>query len=202
MADMTRLWYLIRVSNKYGVDTHEFLMCFPHAWAHEKSSNNGISIQLRQRTKNNGVFLVTQDQKVIAQLNLSQKILNYLPEIDPTSFPCNQSSPLSKVETFKTVDVQIKNINAGVKWVNLKARVVEKSIPRNVFSRFGDPLALSTATISDNTGSIRLPLWNAQIDMVSVGDTVEIENGRVKAFRGELQVSVGRNSKLQVIENQ
>jgi len=202
MADMTRLWYLIRVSNKYGVDTHKFLMCFPHAWTHEKSSHNAISIQLRQRTKNNGMFLVTQDQKVIAQLNLSQKILKYLSEIDPASFPCNQSSPLRKVETFKTVDVQIKNINVGVKWVNLKARVVEKSIPRNVFSRFGDPLALSTATISDNTGSIRLPLWNAQIDMVSVGDTVQIENGRVRTFRGELQVSVGRNSKLQVIENQ
>jgi len=202
VADMTRLWYLIRVSNKYGVDTHKFLMCFPDAWAHEKSSHNAISIQLRQRTENNGVFLVTQDQKVIAQLNLSQKILKYLPEVDPASLPCNQSSPVRKVETSKTVDVQIRNINAGVKWVNLKARVVEKSIPRNIFSRFGDPLALSTATISDKTGSIRLPLWNAQIDMVSVGDTVQIENGRVKTFRGELQVSVGRNSKLQVIENQ
>jgi len=98
--------------------------------------------------------------------------------------------------------MQIKNIDAGVKWVNLKARVVEKSIPRNVFTSYGDRIAVSTATISDNTGSIRLPLWNAQIDMVSIGDTVQIENGRVKTFRGELQVSVGRNSKLQVIENQ
>ena len=57
MAEMTRLWYLIRVSNKYGLDTHKFLMCFPHAWTHEKSSHNGISIQLRQKTKNNCVFL-------------------------------------------------------------------------------------------------------------------------------------------------
>jgi len=98
--------------------------------------------------------------------------------------------------------MQIKNIDDGVKWVNLKVGVVEKSIPRNVFTSYGDRIAVSTATISDNTRSIRLPLWNAQVDMVSIGDTVQIENGRVRTFRGELQVSVGRNSKLQVVENQ
>jgi len=102
------------------------------------------------------------------------------------------------METLETTDVQIKDIDAGVKWVNLIAKVVGKSDPRNVFSRFGESLALSIAPISDGTGSMRLPLWNAQIDRVSIGDTVEIENGRVRRFRGELQVSVGRNSKLEV----
>jgi replication factor A1 len=102
------------------------------------------------------------------------------------------------METLETTDVQIKDIDAGVKWVNLIARVVGKSDPRNLLSRFGESLALSIATISDGTGSMRLPLWNAQIDRVSIGDTVQIANGRVRAFRGELQVSVGRNSKLEV----
>jgi replication factor A1 len=105
------------------------------------------------------------------------------------------------METLETTDVKIKDIDAGVKWVNLIARVIGKSNPRNLLSRFGDPLALSIATISDGTGSMRLPLWNAQIDRVSIGDTVQIENGRVRAFRGELQVSVGRNSKLEVIRS-
>jgi len=202
MAEMTRLWYLIRVSKKYGLDTHRFLACFPDAWTRQKSSYDDILIQRRQKTNDNGVFLVTQDQKVIAQLYLGQKMLKYLPEVDLASFPCDERPRVREVETSQTGNMQIKNIDAGVKWVNLKARVVEKSIPRNVFTSYGDRIAVSTATISDNTGSIRLPLWNAQIDMVSIGDTVQIENGRVKTFRGELQVSVGRNSKLQVIENQ
>jgi len=201
MADMIRLWYLIMVSNKYGLDTHRFLMCFPHAWTHEKSSHNGISIQLRQKTENNCVFLVTQDQKVITQLHLSQKLLKYLPEVDPASFPFIESAPAGKMQALETADVQIKDIDAGVKWVNLIARVVGKSDLRNVFSRFGDSFALSIATISDDTGSMRLPLWNAQIDKVSIGDTVQIENGRIRTFRGELQVSVGRNSKLEVIRS-
>jgi len=101
------------------------------------------------------------------------------------------------------VDMKIRDVNSGVRWVNLKARVVEKPIARTVFSRFNNnPLGLSTSTISDDTGSIKFPLWNAQINMVSIGDTVQIDNGRVKTFRGELQVSVGKTGKLTVIENQ
>ena len=135
------------------------------------------------------------------QIHLSQKLLKYLPEVDPTTFTFSEFTLASKTETLETSDAQIKDIETGVKWVNLIARVVGKSDPRNVFSRFGDPLALSIATISDGTGSMRLPLWNAQIDRVSIGDTVQIENGRVITFRGELQVSVGRNSKLEVIRS-
>jgi replication factor A1 len=202
MPEMIRLWYLVRLSRKYGLDTRRFLMCFPQAWAHEKSSHNGISIQLRQKTENNCVFLVTQDQKVIAQLHLTQKLLKYLPEVDPASYPFIESTPASRMETLETSDLQIKDIDARVRWVNLKAKVVGKSNPRYVFSRFGDALTLSTATISDGTGSMRMPLWNTEIDRVSIGDTVQIENGTVRTFRGELQVSLGRKGKLQIVENQ
>jgi len=139
---------------------------------------------------------------VIAQLHLSQKLLKYLPEVDLESYPFIEFTPARKMETFETTDVHIKDIDGGVKSVNLIAKVVGKSDRRKVFSRFGDPLALSIATISDGTGSMRLPLWNAQIDRVSVGDTVQIDNGRVRTFRGELQVSVGRSGRLQVIENE
>ena len=200
LADVTNCAYLIRISKKYGIDTRKFLVCFLDAWTHENSSYKSMSIKRRQKTENDGIFLVTQDQKIIAQLRLNQKMLEYLPEVDLSSFRFEESTPARKNETLKAIDLQIKDINSGVKWVNLKAKIVEKSITRKVFSRFGDPLDVSTATISDNTGSIKLPLWNAQIDMISVGDVVQIENGRVKTFRGELQVSVGRTGKLQVIE--
>jgi replication factor A1 len=202
MPEMNRLWYLIRLSKKYGLDTRKFLMCFPDARAHEKSSQNNLSIQLRQETDNNCVFLVTQDQKVVAQLHLSQNLLRYLPEVDPASFPFIESTQATSMETLEKGDLQIKDIDARVRSVNLKAKVVGKSIPRYVFSRFGDALILSTATISDGTGSMRMSLWNAEIDRVSVGDTVQIDNGRVRTFRGELQVSLGRKGRLQVVENQ
>lgn len=202
MAEMARLWYLIRVSQKYEIETHKFFACFLDAWEREKSSCMGISIQCRQKTDNNGVFLVTQGQKVVAQLSLSETALKRMPEIDLASFPRRRAYSFRKTESKTPVDMQIKDVNPEVKWVNLKAKVVEKPEARTVYSRFGSPLNVSNATISDDTGIIKLPLWNDQINMLSIGDTVQIENGRVRNYRGELQVSISKKSKLMVIGNQ
>ena len=52
----------------------------------------------------------------------------------------------------------------------------------------------------DKTGEIKLTLWNDDIDKVAEGDTVVIENGWAKDYRGELQVSAGKFGKLKVNE--
>lgn len=194
---------MVRISNKYGLDTQKFMSCFVEAWTQKKSLSlyKGISILCRQKTAEDGVFLLTRDESVIAQIRLSETTLRYLPAIDFASLPSDKSPSARRTEKREPVDVKIKDLSLGVKWVNLRAKVVEKSNTRTVFSRMGNPLGVSTATISDNTGSVKLPLWNAQISTVSVGDTVQIENGRVKRFRGELQVSVGRKGRLAVVEN-
>jgi len=155
------------------------------------------------KTENDGVFLVSQDQKVITQLRLTESTLKHLSEVDLGGISLKEFASAKAIGKSTPVDMKIRDVNSGVRWVNLKARVVEKPIARTVFSRFNNnPLGLSTSTISDDTGSIKFPLWNAQINMVSIGDTVQIDNGRVKTFRGELQVSVGKTGKLTVIENQ
>ena len=54
------------------------------------------------------------------------------------------------------------------------------------------------ASIADETGTIKLCLWNGQIGSVSVGDTVQIENARVSAFKGERQMSLEKTGTLNV----
>jgi hypothetical protein len=94
---------------------------------HENSSHNGVSIQLRQKIEDNGVFLVTQDHKVIAQLHLSQNLLRHIPEVDPASFPLIEFTPASRMETLETSYLQIKDIDARVIRVNLNAKIIGKS---------------------------------------------------------------------------
>jgi replication factor A1 len=43
-------------------------------------------------------------------------------------------------------------------------------------------------------------LWNENISKVAVNDTIEIQNGYVDSFRGELQLNVGRYGKLAKVE--
>jgi len=199
MAEVVNCWYLIGVSEKYGVKAHELLASFQDAWTHGKSVCDSITIQCRQKTVNDGVFLVTQGQKIITQLRLSDTMLRHMPNVNVESFQCDPPTSVQNTQSLEPIQIQIKDMGTQVKRVDLKAKVVEKSATRTVHSSYGDPLHLSIATISDGTGSIKLPLWNAQENMVSVGDTVEIENGRLRRYRGELQVSIGRHGKLKVI---
>ena len=46
--------------------------------------------------------------------------------------------------------------------------------------------------------TIKLTLWNEQIDQVKVDDVVKIENGYVTSFRGEIQLNAGKYGKLSV----
>jgi len=88
-----------------------------------------------------------------------------------------------------------------MKRVEVEATVIEKTGAREVLSRYKDVvLRVANATLSDGTGSIKLALWNDQIDQVNVNDKVRIENGYVTSFRGEIQLNVGRYGKLSVVK--
>ena len=95
--------------------------------------------------------------------------------------------------------MEIKDLRNGMKSVSVEGKVTEKSDTREVQSRFGDKTYnVATAIIGDKTGTIKLTLWNEQIDQVNVNDTVKVENGYVTSFRGEIQLNVGRYGKLTV----
>ncbi len=87
----------------------------------------------------------------------------------------------------------IKDLQNGMKRVSVEAKVVEKGDPREVRSRFKDETyKIVDAVVADETGSVKLTLWNEQIDLVNVGDNVKIDNGYVTSFKGELQLNVGK----------
>jgi replication factor A1 len=97
------------------------------------------------------------------------------------------------------MNMKIKELRDGMKRVSIQAKVTEKSNPREVVSRFKDQTyKVATAMIADETGTIKLTLWNDQIDLVKVNDTVRIENGYVTSFRGEIQLNAGKFGTLTV----
>ncbi len=86
-----------------------------------------------------------------------------------------------------------------MKNVSIEAKVVEKTEPREVMSRFKDETyKVATAVIADDTGTIKLSLWNEQINQVNVNDTVKVEKGYITSFRGEIQLNTGRYGTLTV----
>ena len=70
--------------------------------------------------------------------------------------------------------------------------MLKKSEVRAVTSRDGIPLLVCDLILSDGTGEIPLAVWNSQIATISKGDMVQIQNARVRSFRGEIQLSLRR----------
>lgn len=95
--------------------------------------------------------------------------------------------------------VAIKELQDGMKRVSVEAQVVEKGDVREVKSRFKDETyRIVDAVLADESGSVKLTLWNEQIEMVNVGDKIKIDNGYVTSFKGEIQLNVGKFGKLTV----
>ena len=89
--------------------------------------------------------------------------------------------------------MNIKDLRNGMKRVTVEANIVEKGEPREVRSRYKDETYMvADAVVADERGSIKLTLWNEQIDQVEVGNKIRIENGYVTSFRGEIQLNVGK----------
>ena len=95
--------------------------------------------------------------------------------------------------------MKINELRDGMRRISVVAKVIEKSEPREVRSRYRDETyRVADAIISDETGKIKLTLWNQQIEQVNIDDTVKIENGYIRSFRGEIQLNVGKYGTLTV----
>ena len=95
--------------------------------------------------------------------------------------------------------MKIAELRAGMRRVDLTGEVVSVEQSREVMTKFG-PAQVANATLQDESGSVRITLWNENVGKVTVGATVAIENGYVDSFRGELQLSAGRYGRMTIIE--
>jgi len=96
--------------------------------------------------------------------------------------------------------LKIRDLRDEMRRVDVEGKVIQKSETREVNSRYkNETYRVADAIIRDDTGTIKLTLWNEQIDQVNVDDTVRIENGYIRSFRGEIQLNVGRYGKLTIL---
>jgi hypothetical protein len=192
--------YLACISAKYEVDPDALFCALLSAGENQKSTCGNLSIECRGETKGKIIFLITEDSEVIAQFPVSKKFLS------------RQGNPIRNfMETGRVrkhiarknrsaASRSIRDLRAGMNNVSLKAKVLEVTPPKHVVTRYGNLASLAKALIADETGKIKLCLWNEQIGSVAAGDIVQIENARTSTFRGERQLSLGKKGTLSNIE--
>ncbi len=193
--------YLAFLSVKYEVDPEKFFTALIKAGENKKSRCGSISIECRGEINARKIFLMTNDDGVLAQFRV------------PEEFMLERDNPLLKFLETDTIrrylsrkgravhSHSIRDLRSGMNHVNLKAKILEVAEPKRVVTRYGNYASVAKALIGDETGTIRLCLWNQQIGSVSVGDTVRIENARTSLFMGERQLSIGTRGMLNNVED-
>ena len=79
---------------------------------------------------------------------------------------------------------------------SIEGYVDEMSPSREITTKFGQRIKIANAIISDESAKIKLTLWNEDIDRVAIGDRIVVENGWVSEFKGELQITAGKQGKI------
>ena len=93
---------------------------------------------------------------------------------------------------------KVKELQAKQGNVTIELDILDVG-PSREFQKFGKPGRVASAVAKDDTGDVKITLWNDEIDQVKAGDRIRLTNGYVSEWQGELQVSTGRFGKLEVI---
>src|SRR3989338_295185 len=94
--------------------------------------------------------------------------------------------------------MNISELRIGSDKVDLEADVTEVTEVRE-FNKFGRELKVATATLQDDSGTIKMALWNQDAEKVKQGDRIKVTNGYVKEFQGEKQLTTGKFGKLEIV---
>lgn len=93
--------------------------------------------------------------------------------------------------------MKINELMNGMSGISTEGEITEKSEPRTVNTRYG-PRSVADVTLKDETGTIKMSLWEEQIVWVNIGNKVSISGAYVTEFRNQLQLNIPRSGKLKI----
>ena len=176
---------MVLIADKYDLDPKRLVDAFFEALENEISDCGSLKISCRKVNQDSAIFLITKNEKVVWQSPVNLESIrnpgarDYITEI---SMPDN-----AKKKNYGQ-NQTIGALRYGMKGITIKAKMIEIPPAKLVTTRWGSSAYVSNVTIADDTGTIQLGLWNDQIEMVKIGDEVELQNCSVDRFAGESQL--------------
>jgi hypothetical protein len=197
----TVIEYLAFLSVKHSIFLAELFQAMVLARAQGKTVCQNLSIEYRGSVKDEAIFLITLDTHVIAQFRVTEEFLlrkgicfeNWM-DTDKIRRQMAKQNPSAH-------STLVQNLRHGMKRINIEAEVLETLKPQLVHTQYGNSATITNAWIGDETGKVKLCLWNEQANSVNVGDTIQIKNASVSTFKGERQLRLGRSGTVSVLQS-
>jgi replication factor A1 len=188
---------------KYNVYPAEVVQALIAAKANGKATCGELSVEYRGKVKDETIFLIKKDTDVVAQFKVDEEFLS---RSNDTSFENYMSTDKIRKKIARqntdTVFSMVPELRSGMKRINLKAKGLEIPKPAQVHTQFGNTAMVVNALIGDETGTVKLCLWEGQINSIALSDDIEIRNAQVCLFRGEKQLRLGKNGGLTVLNSE
>ena len=190
------LVYLLRLAKKHSLTASILYDSLQATWQRGKAQCGKLNIEMRLRGVSSSTYLFSVGGKLFSQANLQNDSIRKLKRLpEELSTYLDEDKRSARRLDANSISA-ISNLRYGLSGVSFRARVARKSGVRAVTSKDGTPLLVCDVTLSDGTGEIPLAVWNSQIGTVFEGDVVQIQNARVRSFRGQIQLSLGRKTGL------
>ena len=188
------------ISAQHDVYPTELFQALVQAKDDGKTAVGDLCVEYRGEVSDQAIFLITKEGKVVAQFRVPNETLTRT----DVSFDSSMDTGRVRKEIARQnpgpTHLKIEDMRVGMKKINVTAEVLEVSEPSKVHTQFRDNAIVSNAVIKDETGKILLCLWDHQVNMVHVGDCVEVKNAHVAMFKGEKQLRLGKNGTVTILE--
>ena len=92
----------------------------------------------------------------------------------------------------------VKDVSSMNSRINVVGKVERKGIPEIAKTKHG-LTKVCAAFLKDETGEVRLTLWDSDVERIQNGYTIKIRNGYARPFRGEKYLSSGFFGSIDII---
>ncbi len=187
---------MVLIATKHDLEPKRLIDAFFQALDTKTAHCGKLTISCRAITQDSATFLITNEGEVIWQFPVNLEIIEN-PEFRRTIQDITITNTVKSDQSGK--NLKINELRVGIKGVNVKAQITEIPPAKRVFTKWGSEAFVSNIKIADETGSIRLSLWNDQINLFHIGDEVEITNCNVASFAEKPQLRLGRKGTISLI---
>jgi len=198
----TIIEHLAFLSVKYSVQLSELFHALVTAKEQGTATCENLTVEYRGNIRKEEIFLITKDSNVIVQFRIAKEfLLRKDLRIECWMNTDKIRKQLTKQNCGPNISTMVQDLRHGMKKVNVEAEVLETPKASVVYTRYGNTAMVTNAWIADETGKVKLCLWNEQAGYINIGDTIQIKNASVTAFKGERQLCLGKTGTINVLQS-
>jgi replication factor A1 len=97
--------------------------------------------------------------------------------------------------------VKVETLGPKSRGVNIIVKVVSKGEIRSVTGRDYSVRRVADVLVGDETGVLYMTLWDDKIDAINEEATLNITNGYINLFRGNMRLNIGKYGSYELMED-